>query len=127
MGADSISYVSEKTDDAQLRDALFDRHAQYTDMAARAAELLTQEDEIPKDKGVMAQVCLWSSVQMNTVSDRSADHIAEMMIQGSMLGVIDLARNLRRFSDVSPEAAKLCEELIEVEENNIQKTKTFLA
>ena len=44
MGYDSISYVSKKTDDAELRDAILKQHAQYTDIASEATELLSAED-----------------------------------------------------------------------------------
>jgi uncharacterized protein (DUF305 family) len=127
MGYDSISYVSEKTDDAKMKDALLAQHSQYMDIASKATQLLSDEDEIPKDKGVMAQACLWSGVQMNTAADKSPDHIAEMMMQGNMMGVIDLSRELRRYSDAKPEVIKLGETLIETEENNIQKMKEFLS
>lgn len=127
MGYDSISYVSKKTDDAELRDAILKQHAQYTDIASEATELLSAEDEIPRDKGPVSQACLWGSVQMNTMADSSSDHIAEMMMQGNMMGVIELSRDLRRFSDVDAKVTKLAEKLIKTEEDNIQEMKKFLS
>lgn len=127
MGYDSISYVSKKTNDAELRDAILKQHAQYTEIASDATELLSAEDEIPRDKGPVSQAFLWGGVQMNTMTDSSSDHIAEMMMQGNMMGVIELSRDLRRFSDVDPKVSKLAEKLIKTEEDNIQEMKKFLS
>ena len=63
---------------------------------------------------------------MNTLADKSSDHIAEMMIQGSIMGVIDMSRSLKRYSQAESSVKKLGEKLIETEENNIQQMKGFL-
>ena len=43
-----------------------------------------------------------------------------------MMGVIDMSRNLKRYSDTDGKVLGLGEKLIEVEENNIQRMKGFL-
>lgn len=126
MGCESISYVSEKTSDDELKKSLLKQHEQYNGVAQDATELLNKHGEPAKDKGPVSKAMVWSGVQMNTMADKSSDHIAEMMIQGSMMGVIDLSRNLKRYSDTESSVQKLGEKLIEVEENNIQRMKSFL-
>ena len=44
-----------------------------------------------------------------------------------MMGVIELSRDLRRFSDVDAKVTKLAEKLIKTEEDNIQEMKKFLS
>lgn len=126
MGCDSISYVSEKSKDEKLKESLFKQHEQYSGVAQDAAKLLNESGELAKEKGPVSKAMLWSGVQMNTLADKTSDHIAEMMIQGSMMGVIDLSRNLKRFSDTGKDVKRLGERLIEVEEKNIQNMKDFL-
>ena len=126
MGCDSISYVSEKTDDANMKQSLQKQNTEYNDIASQAAELLNENGETAKEKGAMSHACLWGSVQMNTLADKSSDHIAEMMIQGSIMGVIDMSRSLKRYSQADSSVKKLGEKLIETEENNIQQMKGYL-
>ena len=126
MGCDSISYVSEKTDDADMKQSLLRENAEYNDIAAEAAELLGENGETAKEKGAMSHACLWGSVQMNTLADKSSDHIAEMMIQGSIMGVIELSRSLKRYEQADSKVKKLGEKLIETEENNIRQMKGYL-
>lgn len=126
MGCDSISYVSEKSKDEDLKQSLLKQHEQYSNVAQDAAELLNEKGEPAKDKNPMSKAMLWSGVQMNTLADKSSDHIAEMMIQGSMMGVIDLSRDLKRYSDTDSSVQKLGEKLIDIEEKNIQNMKDYL-
>ena len=126
MGCESISYVSEKSKDEQLKQSLLKQHEQYNGVAQDATKLLNENGAPAKEKGPVSKAMLWSGVQMNTMTDKTSDHIAEMMIQGSMMGVIDLSRNLKRYNDTDKAVQKLGEKLIEVEENNIQRMKSFL-
>jgi len=63
---------------------------------------------------------------MNTAFDKSPDKIAEMMMQGSMMGVIDMSRTLKEYGDTPEDCRKLGENLIKLEENSIQKMKQYL-
>jgi len=49
-----------------------------------------------------------------------------MMMQGSMMGVIDMSRTLKEYGDTPEDCRKLGENLIKLEENSIQKMKQYL-
>lgn len=126
MGCESISCVSEKSKDEKMKQSLLKQHEQYNSVAQDASEMLVKEGKPAREKGPVSKAMLWSGIQLNTIADKTSDHIAEMMIQGSMMGVIDLSRNLKRYSDTDSSVKKLGERLIEVEEKNIQNMKDFL-
>lgn len=126
MGSNSITYVSEKTNDTKLLGQLQNQLQEYNEIASEAAEKIFENDKIPKEKGPMAQVGLWSSVQMNTLVDKTSTHIAEMMMQGSTMGIIDMAKALRKYSNAEPGTIALGEKLIKTEEENFQRMKEFL-
>ncbi len=126
MGSNSIQMLCEKVENADILNDLRTQHEQFCSISAMATAELAKLQSLPKDKGPMVQIGLWSSVQMNTMVDKTPDHIAEMMIQGSMMGVIDMSRNLKRYSDTSQPVKDLGTNLIQVEENNIQRMKQYL-
>lgn len=126
MGSNSITYVSEKTNDTKLLSQLQIQLQEYNEIASEAADALLKNDKIPKEKGPMAQVGLWSSVQMNTLVDKTSDHIAEIMMQGSTMGIIDMAKALRKYSNAEAGTIALGEKLIKTEEENFQRMKEFL-
>ncbi|MBP3329841.1 MAG: hypothetical protein J6L89_03305 [Clostridia bacterium] len=126
MGSNSITYVSEKTEDKELLTELQAQLAEYNEIASEAAKALLENNDIPKEKGPLAQVGLWSSVQMNTLVDKSSSHIAEMMMQGNSMGVIDMSKALRKYKTADNSTVKLGEKLIKTEEENFQRMKPFL-
>jgi hypothetical protein len=65
-------------------------------------------------------------INLQTQNDKSTSHIAEMLIIGSNMGVINAIRNIRKYSAAEPSILALMERLLRFEENNIQELKNFL-
>ncbi len=126
MGSNSITYVSEKTEDKNLLSQLQTQLGEYNEIVSEASKLLIKNNSFPKDKGALAQAGLWSSVQMNTMLDKTSSHIAEMMMQGSSMGIIDMSKALKTYNGAEKSTFDLGEKLIETEENNFRQMKKFL-
>ncbi|HIT53275.1 MAG TPA: hypothetical protein IAD07_04970 [Candidatus Fimivicinus intestinavium] len=127
MGCESISFLTEKVTDANLLNDLHEQHDQYAQISCQASQALSQRKAVPKDKGPLAQASLWSGVQMNTMMDKSPNHIAEIMINGNTMGLIETTRTMKQYSDVQPEVQSLGQALIQAEETGIQKMKQYLS
>ncbi len=126
MGGESISMLSEKAEDKDVLLELQRQHNEYTKIAGDTVQALAQEKAVPKKQSAISKMGLWSGVQMNTLTDRSSDKIAEMMIQGSTMGIIDLSRLMKEYSDIPDNYKKIAENLIKLEEDGSQKMKQFL-
>ena len=65
---------------------------------------------------------------MNTMVDSSPSKIAEMMINGSTMGVINLEKRVKqaRSEGVSEDVVKIASDMMTFEEDNIQKMKPYL-
>ena len=66
------------------------------------------------------------SAKMNTLIDKTSSHIAEMMMQGNMMGVIEITKTMKNNPDADAGALKLAQDLLQTQENNIRKLKQFL-
>jgi predicted transcriptional regulator len=53
--------------------------------------------------------------------------MAEMLIQGSSMGMIDNTKTLNTHKNLSPQVAKLTQRLNQIEENNVQAMKRYLS
>ncbi|NCC86621.1 MAG: hypothetical protein EOM05_01970 [Clostridia bacterium] len=126
MGGESIGYLADKIEDPNMLSDLQTQHSQYSNLSSKASAQLAQYSQTPKSVSPIAQMGVWSGVKLNTLVNKSNDHIAEMMIQGSMMGVIDMSRTLREYSDIPKEAKNLGQDLIGIEENNVQRMKQYL-
>jgi hypothetical protein len=126
MGEKAIGFLQEKVGDQSLRGDLQTQYRQYADISNKVENEMGKKGKMPKQTNPVSQAGLWSGIQVNTLVNRSSDHIASMMIQGSMMGVIEMSRALKEFSDVAQESKNLGQELIQMEENNVQRMKQYL-
>ena len=75
----------------------------------------------------MKKAMMWGSIKMNTLTDDSRAHIAEMMIQGTVMGITSLKTSLSELpKDDDEEITALLKDLIALEEEFEKKLKTFL-
>jgi len=126
MGSHAIEELS-----GNVRDEKFHRHIdaqrrEYDTFAASAASYLKNFDMVPREKGMLSKAGLAMGVRMNLMKDDSTSHLAEMMIQGSSMGIVDLTKKTREFSDAEPAVMDLAQKIIEFEQNNIERLKGFL-
>ena len=127
MGMDSISFVAEKLDDNKLKDNLSFQYTQYGQVMDRVNKLYENYGEIPEDKNVMNTIMGWTGVQMNTLSDKSPSHIAEMMIEGTTMGIIEGKKLMNNeATQASKDVRDLLNNFVTFQENNVEQLKKFL-
>lgn len=72
------------------------------------------------------QTMLWGSIQMNTLLDSSEQHIAEMMINGTTMGIIDMTKKLNELEQPKAKEKEIAEEFIENSQAYIDMWKNYL-
>ena len=127
MGMDSISFVSEKIDDNELKDNLSFQYTQYGQVMDRVNKLYENYGEIPEDKNIMDKVMGWTGVQMNTIADKTPSHIAEIMIQGTTMGIIEGRKLINNETcQINKGVKDLLNNFVTFQENNVEQLKKFL-
>lgn len=126
MGMDSISTVSEKVSEPNFKDNLSFQYNQYGDILDSVNEIYKKYGEIPKDDNPMTEAMSWMGIQMNTIKDKSNSHIADMLIQGTTMGIIEGRKLLNQNPNVDEEVRQVLNTFVEMQENNVEKLKTFL-
>ena len=74
----------------------------------------------------MQKAMLWGSIQANTMLNISTNHVADMVIQGNARGITDLMKAKHNNKNSGSMANELAEELMDFEEENIERLKRFL-
>lgn len=126
MGMDSISYVSKKVKDPKFKDNLSFQYTQYSQFLDRINKLFENYGEIPKENNMSEKMMTWMGIQMNTIDDKSTSHIAEIMIQGTDMGIISGRKLLNSNPNVTDDVKSLLNNFISTQENNITQLKKFL-
>ena len=90
---------------------------------------------LAKDKGIelkepnpMKKVMMWGAIKMNAMKDNTTPHIAEMMLQGTLMGITALRKTE---SELPPDydcedIKELMKEFLEMEERFEKRLKEYL-
>ena len=127
LALESISDILPAVDDEELKAEILHEHEEYEKISAEAAMLAKNKGLDVKAPNVMKKMMMWSSIKMNTMIDNSRAHIAEMMIQGTVMGITALKTSIGE-SPVNDdeEIVALAKKLVELEEAFEHKLKEFL-
>ena len=126
MGMDSISNVSEKVQDSRLKDELLFQYDKYNEILNEVNDELTNYDDFPKDLNPMQKAMGWMGVEMNTLTDKSNSKIAELMIQGTNMGIIEGVKLLNHNPDTEQHIKDILNKFIDFQQNNVEQLKKYL-
>ena len=128
MAEESILDLMPKVKDEALKSALTVQLSVYSGFAARAAKLLNDEKVKPDDGGVIAKMGAKWGIIMNTMKDSTTEHLVQMMIEGTTMGVGELLRWIRESENkcISEAALKLAREVCTYQEKTVEDLKNML-
>ena len=128
MGSDSIIKLLPKVSDGKFKTDLTDQLNGYESFAAKAKSRLKDMGSEAKEENPMVK--LWSSIgmTMSTLTDSTDSHLAQMIAEGSNMGVTDGIKLLRDYenTNVSEGALKLVRDVISFEEKNVERAKSYI-
>lgn len=127
MGRESISQAIPRSKDSGLRRALEAQKAEYDKNFEAARGLLRSFGEEPERAPAAAKAESWLTVGAKTVfSGDPTPRIAQMVIQGSTMGVTKITKELNEYRGGNSEVRALAEKELKTEQANIEQMKRFL-
>lgn len=126
MGMDSISTISEKVGDNQFKDDLLFQYDKYNEILNRVNSELKNYDNFPKELPPMQKTMGYIDIQMSTLTDKSNSHIAEMLIKGTNMGIIEGVKLKNHNPEVEPTISNILDDFIRFQENNVEQLKKYL-
>ena len=128
MGSDSIVNISSKVGEGPLRNELTRQLDTYEKYSGEASKMLFSAGETPKEENIMSKVARNVGMTMNTLTDSSESHIAQMMIEGATMGVTENLKLIRRYEGkgVSEEAISLAKDTVSFMEDSVEHLKKYL-
>ena len=126
MGIKAISFVSENVENDEFRKELSTQYNQYEDILNKVTDLYNEYGEVPQLNHIKNDMMTWMGVQMNTINDKSNSKISEMLIQGTVMGIIEGRKILNHNPNVDQNIKNTLNEFVQLQENNISRLKEFL-
>ena len=126
MGRDAIHFIMDKVEDENLKKELDRQYREYKEISEEISKIYPEysEDE-PHKTSAMNKVMTWYGIEMKTLIDSSTSKIAELLMQGTNMGIIE-GRRLLNNKNTDEEINKLVEKYVEVQETAVEKLKPFL-
>lgn len=127
IAADAINVLLSKTQSAEFKNVLKQQYNKYQNIANAAANELYGYRLLPPENDFITKAGMWSAVSLATITNQTSGHMAEILINGSTLGIIEITRLVNSNVNVSPSARNIADQLIETDRNNINIMQNYLA
>ena len=125
LGAESILNLMPSVEDEALKSELTRQLTKYEEFAAEAKNLLEKRGESPLEESTFSRMMAKMGIKMNTLIDKTSSHVAQMIIEGAVMGVTDIQKRLNEADDYG-EAEPIAKKLIAFEEDTMERMKEYL-
>ena len=126
MGVNTISQLIDIAEDDEFKRHLESQLREYREIHTAAKNALNKAGYDEKGLSAFEQIRTYFMVNLQTLTDRSSSHIADRLIIGTHMGIINAIKNLRKYEDAEPSIRDLMDRLLKFEENNVRQLKNFL-
>lgn len=126
MGRDAVSYVVEKIEGKSFKKEVEKLLEEYEDLEEKINKAYTKySDGEPRETTIMNKVMTWYGINIRTLKDTSATKLAEMLLQGLNMGIID-GKKLLNHEDADKKVIGLIKDYVDMQEKYVEKIKEFL-
>ncbi len=128
MGADSIINLLPHVKDDALRSVMTTQLDGYEKYAAKAEREMDVRGVRAKEENLVVRASAKMGMAFQTMMDSTTGHIAEMMVEGSNMGITDMTKLLNNYDTCGcdSEAVRIAREVVHFEEHNLEVLKRFL-
>lgn len=126
MAITAIETISGKVKDPSLTRRIAEQELKYSELHNEAVKQLIQEKAEPYHGNFLAETMLKTGIHCNTMLNTSTSHIAELMIKGSNMGILEMEKVLHHNTDAAEHAVSLGRKLVVCEEENVKTLMDYL-
>ncbi len=126
MGIDAISYVLDKVENDSLKKELKKEEKDYKSIKLEVEKIYPKYNEgKPHETNIMTKAMTWSSIEMKTMSDKSNSKIAELLLQGVNMGIIE-GRKILNNKNINKEVNDIISKYVTMQEKSVEVLKKYL-
>ena len=125
-GKDAVEQLMNKAQGDSMRRELEKEKETYQQTQRESERALVDAGGRAEPTGPLARAGMWMCLEMETLADRSDAHIAEIVIQGATMGVIEMTKALNSYDSADPGARSLASKFVVQQNETIDRQKLFL-
>lgn len=126
MGSDAVKVILEKIEGKEFKKVCEDLLEEYEDLEEKINKVYDKySNEEPHETNAMDKAMTWYGIQIRTITDSSATKLAEMLLQGLNMGIIEGKRLLNNNKE-DKKVHGLIKDYVDMQEKYVEKIKEFL-
>lgn len=127
MGMDAIHFILDKIEDEEFKKSLTTQYEKYQDIEKKIRKVYAnyKVEDNPKETSMMNKAMTWYGIEMKTLTDTSNSKIAELLMQGTNMGIIE-GRKLLNNKKVDQDVEDLISEYVTMQEDSVENLKKYL-
>lgn len=128
MGKDTISQLINIVEDSSSFTQTLEAQLRgYNEVFDIARHKIEEANKTSQGIEFFEKFTINAMINFKTLINKTPSHIAEMLIQGSTMGIVDITKKLKEYKAAShEETSALAEKLLISEQHNIEELKKFL-
>ncbi len=127
MGVDAIHYIMDKVKDKGLKKELDRQYREYKEMLEKIEEVYPDySNREPHETNVMNKAMTWWGIEMKTITDDSTSKLAELLMQGTNMGIIEGRRLLNHKEEIDSDVEKILHDFVKMQEEEVETLKKYL-
>ena len=127
MGMDAISYVSEKVSNNNFKKVLDVEYNKYKKISERVNKLYSNySSKEPHETNAMNKMMTWYGIQMKTLNDDTTSKLAELLMNGTNMGIIEGRRLINQNDTIEPDVKNILNDFVITQEDSIETLKKYL-
>jgi|GEM_PF-3511628 len=126
MTLKALEYLRPKVKSGNLAEDIATLKAEYNDVLRSADRLSRDCGDRPKDNNIFTKAGLWTNIKMKTITDDSTQNIAQTIMIGAFMEVIELIKVLAKNPLADIESVELARRLKEINHNAISTFTPYL-
>lgn len=126
MGRDAIKMILDKVEDEELYKELEKEYNNYKELSDKIVELYPEYDDgEPHETNILNKAMTWYGIEMKTLLDDTSSKLAELIMQGVNMGIIE-GRRLLNSKDIDESVHELTQRYVDMQEEAVENLKKFL-
>ena len=127
MGMDAIHFVYNKAYDSEFKHILDVEYNKYQKISERVNNLYNNYTEKePHETNAMNKMMTWYGIQMKTMTDGTTSKLAELLMQGTNMGIIEGRRLINANQNAESNVKNILNDFVVMQEDSVETLKKYL-
>ena len=126
MGVDALDIILPRVEEYDFKELLENQLEEYKNIAVRIDDLyreFTSSDL--HETSALEKAMTWYGITKDTVLDNSISKLADLLVKGTNMGIIE-GRRILNHKKMDKKVKKLCGEYVKMQEKYLESLKDYL-